>query len=49
MPSSRCGDDYGVRKVSDKVLEVAQYVGLFLILALLIYVNGNDFYRFFLK
>ena len=37
------------RKVSDKVLEVAQYVGLFLILALLIYVNGNDFYRFFLK
>lgn len=37
------------RKVSDKVLEAAQYVGLILILALLLYVNGNDVYRFFLK
>ncbi|MDE6445596.1 MAG: RIP metalloprotease RseP [Alistipes sp.] len=37
------------RKVSDKVLEVAQYAGLLLLLALLLYVNGNDFYRFFIK
>ncbi len=37
------------RKVSDKVLEVAQYVGLVIILALLIYANGNDIYRFFIK
>ena len=37
------------RKVSDKVLEAAQYVGLILILALLLFVNGNDFYRFFIK
>ncbi len=37
------------RKVSDKVLEAAQYVGLVIILALLLYANGNDIYRFFLK
>ncbi len=37
------------RKVNDKVLEAAQYVGLILLLALLLYVNGNDFYRFFIK
>ena len=37
------------RKVSDKVLEVAQYVGLFILLLLLIYANGNDIYRFFIK
>ena len=37
------------RKVSDRVLEIAQYVGLVLLLALLLYVNGNDIYRFFLK
>lgn len=37
------------RKVSDKVLEAAQYVGLLLLLALLLYVNGNDIYRFFIK
>lgn len=37
------------RKVSDKVLEVAQYIGLLLILALLLYANGNDIYRFFIK
>ncbi len=37
------------RKVSDKVLEGAQYVGLILILALLLYANGNDIYRFFIK
>lgn len=37
------------RKVSDKVLEVAQYVGLMIILFLLLYANGNDIYRFFIK
>lgn len=37
------------RKVSDKVLEGAQYVGLVFILFLLIYANGNDIYRLFIK
>ena len=37
------------RKVSDKVLEAAQYVGLIIILFLLLYANGNDIYRFFIK
>ncbi len=37
------------RKVSDRVLLAAQYVGLGLLLLLLIYANGNDIYRFFLK
>ena len=37
------------RKVSDKVLERAQYVGLIIILFLLLYANGNDIYRFFIK
>lgn len=37
------------RKVSDKVLEVAQYIGLMIILFLLLYANGNDIYRFFIK
>ena len=37
------------RKVSDRVLEAAQYVGLIIILMLLLYANGNDIYRFFLK
>ncbi len=33
------------RKPSDKFLERAQYVGMILLFALLIYANGNDFYR----
>ena len=37
------------RKLSDKFLEVAQYIGLFILLALLLYANGNDIYRFFIK
>ena len=37
------------RKVSDKVLEAAQYVGLVIILMLPLYANGNDIYRFFIK
>ena len=37
------------RKVSDKVLEAAQYVGMIVLLMLLLYANGNDIYRFFIK
>lgn len=37
------------RKPSDRFLEIAQYIGLLLILALLIFANGNDIYRFFIK
>ena len=37
------------RKVSDRVLETAQYIGLIIILALVLYANGNDIYRFFIK
>ncbi len=37
------------RKPSDKFLERAQYVGFLIIMALLIYANGNDIYRFFIK
>ena len=35
------------RKVSERVLEIAQYIGLFLLLALMLYANGNDIYRLF--
>lgn len=34
------------RKVSDRVLLIAQYIGLILILMLFIYANGNDVHRF---
>lgn len=37
------------RKPSDKFLEYAQIVGMFLLFALLIYANGNDVFRFFSK
>lgn len=37
------------RKPSDKFLEYAQVTGMFLLFALLIYVNGNDIFRFFFK
>ena len=37
------------RQVSEKVLLVAQYIGLGLLLLLLLYANGNDIYRFFIK
>jgi regulator of sigma E protease len=37
------------RKPSDKFLEVMQYIGLFILLALVIYSNGNDIYRLFVK
>lgn len=37
------------RKPSEKFLERAQYVGFLILMALLIYANGNDIYRFFIK
>lgn len=37
------------RKVSDRVLEIAQYIGLGILLVLLVYANGNDIFRFFIK
>ncbi|MDP4268037.1 MAG: M50 family metallopeptidase, partial [Bacteroidota bacterium] len=35
------------RKPSDKFLEYAQYAGMILLLALLVYANGNDIYKLF--
>ena len=37
------------RQVSERVLVVAQYIGLGILLCLLVYANGNDIYRFFIK
>jgi regulator of sigma E protease len=37
------------RKPNDKVLEYAQYAGMILLLALLLYANGNDVVRLFSK
>jgi regulator of sigma E protease len=37
------------RKPGVKFLEYAQMVGMFLLLALLVYANGNDIYRIFFK
>ncbi|MDE7136560.1 MAG: site-2 protease family protein, partial [Muribaculaceae bacterium] len=37
------------RKPSDKFLEYAQMAGMFLLLALLLYANANDIYRFVFK
>lgn len=37
------------RKVSEKVLIYAQYVGMAFLLLLLVYANGNDIFRAFLK
>ncbi len=37
------------RKPSDKFMEYAQMVGMFLLFALLIYANGNDIYRWLFK
>lgn len=37
------------RQPSVKFLERAQYVGMILLLALLLFANGNDVYRFFFK
>ena len=35
------------RKPSDKFLEIMQYIGFIILLALIIYANGNDIYRLF--
>ena len=35
------------RKPSEKFLEIMQYIGLMILLALLIFANGNDIYRLF--
>ncbi|MBR2419704.1 MAG: site-2 protease family protein, partial [Rikenellaceae bacterium] len=37
------------RKPSDKFLEYAQMFGLIVLFALLLYANGNDIYRLFIK
>lgn len=37
------------RKPSEKFMEYAQMAGMFFLLALLIYANTNDIYRFFIK
>lgn len=37
------------RKPSDRFMEIAQSIGLFLLIALLIYANGNDIVRFLFK
>ncbi|MBR6759917.1 MAG: RIP metalloprotease RseP [Alistipes sp.] len=35
------------RKPSDKFLEIMQYIGFLILMALVIYANGNDIYRLF--
>jgi regulator of sigma E protease len=37
------------KEAPQKILEYAQYVGIFLLLSLMIYANGNDLIRIFLK
>jgi regulator of sigma E protease len=37
------------KEAPQKVLEVAQYVGIVLLLSLMLYANGNDVYRIFFK
>lgn len=37
------------RKPSDKFMEYAQMVGMFLLIGLLVYANGNDLYRWLFK
>lgn len=37
------------RKPNEKFMEYAQYAGMIILLALLVYANGNDIYRFFIK
>ncbi|MDX1720933.1 MAG: site-2 protease family protein, partial [Salegentibacter mishustinae] len=33
------------RKPNDKFMEIAQMVGFFILIALVLYANGNDVYR----
>ena len=35
------------REAPEKVLEVAQYIGIVIILGLVLFANGNDIYRYF--
>ena len=37
------------RKVSEKVLTIAQYIGMALILGLVLFANGNDIYKLFVN
>ena len=37
------------RKPSDRFLEIANMCGFAFLLLLLVYANGNDIYRFFIK
>src|SRR5699024_6602311 len=37
------------RKPNEKVLEIAQMIGILILLALVVYANGNDIYRYFFK
>jgi regulator of sigma E protease len=37
------------RKPGDKFLEYAQMVGFFLLIALVLFANGNDIYRWLFK
>ncbi len=37
------------KEAPQKVLEIAQYVGIVLLLSLMLYANGNDVYRIFFK
>jgi len=37
------------RKPSDKFLEYAQIAGMIILLALLLYANGNDIFRHFIN
>jgi regulator of sigma E protease len=33
------------KEAPEKVLEIAQYIGFFLIIGLVLYANGNDLFR----
>ncbi|MEZ4889991.1 MAG: site-2 protease family protein [Crocinitomicaceae bacterium] len=34
------------KEAPQKVLEIAQYIGFFLLIALMLYANGNDLFKF---
>jgi regulator of sigma E protease len=37
------------KKVSDKVMATALNIGMYIVLGLLVFANGNDIYRFLIK
>ena len=50
MPKGRGPQAYrNRRKPSDRFLEIVNTCGFAFLLLLLVYANGNDIYRFFLK